>query len=82
MPRPPHLATRFWIDTILAAITAVLTIVTLISREWIELLTGWDPDHGSGALEWVIVVALATATIVFALLARAQWRQAAANPSS
>jgi hypothetical protein len=69
---------RFWIELALAAVTGVLAVVTLISHEWIEIVFGVDPDGGSGALEWGIVVVLALATVVFALLARVEWRRSAA----
>ena len=69
---------RFWIEVILAAVTAALLLLTLISREWIEEVFGIEPDAGSGALEWAIVVALAVATVAFSLLARAEWKRGVA----
>lgn len=72
---------RFWVEAALAATTAVLTIVTLISREWIEIVFGVDPDGGNGALEWVIVITLAASTLLCSLLAHAEWRQTATGPS-
>ena len=68
---------RMWIEAGLAAATGILTVVTIISREWIEFIFGVDPDHGSGALEWALVVVLAAATIGFILAARAEWRRIA-----
>ena len=59
----------------LAVGTGLLAIVSLISREWIEVVVGVDPDQGSGVIEWLIVVALAAATLSFSLLARAEWRR-------
>jgi ABC-type amino acid transport system permease subunit len=60
---------RFWIEVALAVLAAALAMVTLITREWIELLFGIDPDRGSGALEWAVVVALFVASVALAVIA-------------
>jgi len=67
--------TRFWVETGLSGATAILAILTVFSREWIELLTGWDPDHGDGWLEWAIVIVLGVVALIFGAVARAEWRQ-------
>jgi hypothetical protein len=67
---------RFWLEAGLASLTGVLTLVTLVSREWIEALTGWDPDHHSGSLEWAIVFGLLALTVIAAATAYAEWRRA------
>ena len=61
---------RFLIETALAVASAALLLLTLISKEWIELLFGVDPDGGSGTLEWAIVAALVAMTVAFGALAR------------
>lgn len=73
---------RFWIEASLAFVTAVLVVVTLMSREWIELVFDIDPDGGSGAVEWGIVVFLFLATVLFGALARAEWKRGVAVASS
>ena len=61
---------RYWIEVGLAVLAAGLAVLTLITREWIELLSGIDPDKGSGALEWAVVIALFVASAALALVAR------------
>ena len=64
------LPTRYWFEVVAAAIGAVLFVLTLVTREWIEILTGWDPDGGSGALELAIAVGLLAVAAISAVAAR------------
>jgi hypothetical protein len=57
------------VEAALAALSAVLGVVTLFWRDWIEV-TGWDPDNHSGSAEWFIAGALILAAICLAALAR------------
>ena len=45
--------------SIVASLTTVLTLITLAVPDWIEGITGADPDRGNGSLEWLVVLALA-----------------------
>jgi hypothetical protein len=72
MARRTGLRGRFWI----AAVTAVLAVVTLVSREWIEVLFHVDPDGGDGTLEWAIVLTLAIGSVLLGLFASMEWRHA------
>jgi hypothetical protein len=76
-PRP-----RFWLEAILASNTAVLAVVTAIRPTWIERVLHVDPDAGSGATEWGLVLVLAAATLVSGIAARNEWRRAAASSVS
>jgi uncharacterized membrane protein len=67
---------RFLIETALAAVSGILGVLTLVTPDWVELVFHVEPDQGSGALEWALVAALASAAILFAGLARAEWRRA------
>jgi hypothetical protein len=71
------LPTRYWFEVVTAAIGAVLFVLTLVTREWIEILTGWDPDGGSGALELAIAIGLLAAAVISAVAARRDYVAAA-----
>jgi hypothetical protein len=69
------LTMRCRIEVGLAVLAGVFCVVTLISHDWIETVFGVDPDHGSGWLEWLIVVILALASAGAGLRARADLRR-------
>lgn len=48
----------------------------LLGPEWIEELTGFEPDGGSGALELLVVVLPVAAAIGFGLLGHRAVRRA------
>jgi tetrahydromethanopterin S-methyltransferase subunit E len=67
---------RFWIELLTGSVTAVLFLLTLIARDWIETLVGWDPDQHSGSVEWLIVMGLLLVTVMLFTAARVEWRRA------
>ena len=60
-------ARRWRAETVLAVLAAALGVLTVVMPAWIEVLTGLDPDAGSGTLEVLIAVGL------FGLAASAAW---------
>ncbi|MEO8264387.1 MAG: ABC transporter permease [Ilumatobacteraceae bacterium] len=66
---------RFGLDVAIGIAATVLGVVTLLSREWIELVFGVDPDGGSGGLEWAIVIGLFAVAGSAALAARVDWHR-------
>jgi undecaprenyl pyrophosphate phosphatase UppP len=75
-----HVRRRFWFEIGTAVASALLAVVTLFWKDWIEV-TGWDPDNHSGAAEWWIVVVLAAVSTTSAIAARIEWRLHAAASS-
>jgi hypothetical protein len=71
------LPARFWFEAITAGLGLALFVLTLFSREWIEELTGWDPDGGNGSLEVALAVGLLAIAAVSMLAARRDYRRAA-----
>jgi hypothetical protein len=67
--------TRFWLEAGLATLCGFSAVLTLFWRDWIEALTGVDPDRHNGSIESLIVAALATSCAVAAFAARGEWRR-------
>jgi undecaprenyl pyrophosphate phosphatase UppP len=70
---------RIALETAIAAFAGVLGILTIFWHDWIEGLTGWDPDHHNGTFEWLIVVVLLAIAAVVAAVARRDRRLRAAG---
>jgi hypothetical protein len=76
-----HLRRRLRVEVVLAFISAILCVLTLVFPEWIEELTGLEPDAGSGAMEWVIAGLFLLAALTTAALARRDHRRLVAHRS-
>lgn len=69
---------RAALETVIALFAGSLGVVTVFWRDWIEILTGWDPDHHNGGAEWLIVIALLMVAAACGVAARRSWRALAA----
>lgn len=45
-------AFRFRLEMVMCS--AVLTLITLVWKDWIEIAFGVDLDNGTGSMEWII----------------------------
>lgn len=73
---------RFWLEIGMATVTGILFVITLIWRDWIEIVFNVSLDNGSGSFEWSIVGVLLVLTIALSVLARYEWRRAQATMST
>jgi len=72
---------RVQLEIAVALGAGLLGVLTIFWHDWIETLTGRDPDHQNGSVEWLIVAALLIVAIVVGIVARRQWRALAALTS-
>ena len=61
---------RCWFETTLASVSAVLGLLTIAWKDWIEVVTGTDPEGHGGAFEWIVVFALLGAALILGSVAR------------
>jgi hypothetical protein len=71
-----QLRALFWIEALLALGNAILLVMTVLWKDWIEIVFDVDPDAGSGAVEWSVVAVTLLLTVAFLVLARSEWRRA------
>ena len=71
---------RVRLEVAVALSAGILSILTIFWHDWIEVLTGWDPDQHNGTVEWAVVVGLLAVAVVMGLVARRHWRLLAAVP--
>jgi hypothetical protein len=67
---------RFRLELVVSVLAGVLAVLTAIWHNWIEEVFHVDPDAGSGALEWVIVLALALIALSLGAHARKSYVRA------
>ena len=58
----------------------VFGILTIFWHDWIEALTGQDPDHHNGSVEWLVVTGLLAVAITTGLASYRDWRLLTASP--
>ena len=69
---------RIGLETAIALFAGVLGVLTIFWHDWIEALTGWDPDHRNGSFEWLVVAVLLLVAVVMGAVARRDSRLRAA----
>jgi hypothetical protein len=60
----------FRIEARLTLASGLLFVLTILWKDWIELVFRFDPDRHSGALELAIALAFLAITVSFGVLAR------------
>jgi uncharacterized membrane protein YidH (DUF202 family) len=65
----------FWLETALALLSGCLVVVTVFWQDWIEAITGFEPDAHGGSIEWGFGATLLIVSVVASVLARIEWRR-------
>lgn len=66
--RPSSVRVR--LESIVALCAGILGILTIFWHDWIETLTGGDPDQHDGIVEWIVVGGLLAVAVAMGLAAR------------
>ena len=61
-------------EAAVAVLAGALAILTLVWRDWIESLSGWDSDHHNGSVEWLVAAVLLAVALAMATVSRRHWK--------
>lgn len=75
-----RLKVRVRLEMAVALCAGILGLLTIFWHDWIEMLTGLDPDQHNGSAEWLLVAGLLAVSVAMGLVARRHWRLLAAGP--
>jgi hypothetical protein len=66
---------RFWFEAGVMSVCGILAVLTVIWPDWIEALTGFNPDNQIGSFEWMIVAGLFVVGVLAGFAACAELRR-------
>jgi len=72
---------RSRVEAVLGSLAVTLAVVALFWPTWIEGLSGFEPDGGSGETEWWLAAVFAAVALGFFALSRRSRRRAGLKPS-
>jgi hypothetical protein len=76
MKNTPHpIRMRFWFQAAISITALAVGILTLTAPEWVETLTGWEPDRGSGGFELTLTALFGVVALSCGLAARRELRR-------
>jgi hypothetical protein len=70
---------RFYLETVLGSVGLLLFVLTLVWKDWIEIVFRIDPDEGTGAAEFLVAFVLLAVAAGCWWLARTEWRAVQRN---
>jgi hypothetical protein len=83
--RARSLGWRFYLEVVLGSVGLLLFGLTLVWKDWIEIVFRVDPDAGNGAAEYFVCFVLLAVAAAGWWLATTEWREVrrhAAEPKS
>lgn len=67
---------RLSLAVALPGLCALLLVLTLFWKEWVETVLRFDPDRHSGSFEWLLVAGLIGLTVSLSAFAHLQFERA------